>query len=83
MPQDQDKHKRCLRTPNGPHEDVAAESMIEILELANVVEFQPMPGNQVRIIELCNENFAVDANPKDLRDLGIELIAMADSLEAS
>ncbi|MDC9611554.1 hypothetical protein, partial [Pseudoalteromonas sp. GABNS16H] len=54
---------------------------IKAMEEANIAEFVPTPNGSVRIAELCNNHFRIIVSPSELRELGRELIELADQAE--
>lgn len=67
---------------NGPANEIKASSIIEAIEEANIAEFAPTPNGCVRIVELCNNHYGITVSPSDLRELGRELIQLADQAES-
>lgn len=76
------KPKFAFYPINDPTNEIKASSMIGVIEEANIAEFAPTPNGCVRIIELCNNHFEITVSPSELRELGRELIQLADKTES-
>lgn len=67
---------------NDPKNEIKTSSMIGAVEEASIAEFAPTPNGCVRIVELCNNHFGITVSPSELRELGRELIELADQAES-
>ncbi|ARM86262.1 hypothetical protein [Marinobacter salarius] len=75
------KSKFTFYPINDPKNEIKASSMIGAIEEASIAEFVPTPNGCVRIAELCNNHFKIIVSPSELRELGRELIELADQAE--